>query len=105
MPSTKNLDKLCSSYPIIFLKFAPNFTFWTLRVVSEHRNRFGPNTQLCIPTGSQFEEVFDLQRGIEEIFRRRSLKPWTKYISTEFDNNFVDINVNEAYPGISLNKS
>jgi hypothetical protein len=74
-------------------------------MVSEHRNRFGQNTQLFIPTDSQFEEVFDLQSGVEEIVKRRSLKPWTKYISTEFENNFVNINVNEAYPGISLNKS
>jgi hypothetical protein len=74
-------------------------------MVSEHRNRFGQNTQLFIPTDSQFEEVFDLQSGVEEIVKRRSLKPWTKYISTEFENNFVNINVNEPYPGISLNKS
>jgi hypothetical protein len=105
MPSTKNLDNLSSPYPIIFLKSAPNFTFWTLRVSSKRCNGFGRCTQLCIPTGGQFEEVFDWQRGVEEIVRRRSLKPWTKYISTEFKNNFVDINVNEAYPGISLNKS
>jgi hypothetical protein len=98
--STQHFGNICRSNPVIILKSAPNFTFWTLRI-SEKNDNFIRTVQLCIPTGGQFEEVFDWNSGIEEVMRRQSLKPWNKYIEEDTrKSRFMDIDpdVSEPYP-------
>jgi hypothetical protein len=98
--STQHFDNICGLNPVIILKSAPNFTFWTLRI-SEKNNNSIRTVQLCIPTGGQFEEVFDWNSGIQQVMQRQALKPWNKYIEEDTRNSrFIDIDpdVSEPYP-------
>ena len=89
---------------VLFLKPAPEFTAWTLRMCRVRRWDCGFEAQLCVPSGGRLETVMDWEDGIREVKRRQVKKPWLKYIEP-FENLSVseslselDLENAEAYP-------
>ena len=115
-----NLERLMNLRPgtgvrhaVIFLKSAPNRTFWTIRANRIRRNR-ELEVQLCLPSGGQFEDIMYWNEGIEEVRRRWDAKPWNKYIEPLILSPLIDpkdapnlepidLDRDEPYPGLTIN--